>query len=473
MIPLAEYAPAPGELIEFQAVATAPAPATAAVPHPAPPSHLQESHLRQRLAHSGELPETWLGLFFDLPGRLDTKAMAAALAAWVRRHPTLLTWFALDRDLVRRHALSPEAVSFAPMSLGTHDTAEEIRNHLRTRFARGTDPAAWPPLVVCAIPRQTQSTIVLAVDHAHTDGLSILLAFSELRACYAAALSGSDARLPDAGSHVEFSLLERQCSARLDASAGEVAQWRDFLESGPFTGAFPLGIAPDTAYPAAAVTVDLFDASAAVSFARACRTQGADFLAGTLAAFASAGRALGGPDTCRALMLVHTRDERRWRYAQGWFVNTVPMEFSATGTFPEVLAAARGGVERARRTSGVTPARLTELLPELSGPLAHAARTLPLVSYLDLRSVRGAVDWADHNVNSLVAMGRTSVPRLWVNRLRDQTYLRIAHPDTSTARESVLRFAALVSDFMGEVAHSGETGGAPTPAVTATVRKRQ
>jgi hypothetical protein len=61
----------------------------------------------------------------------------------------------------------------------------------------------------------------------------------------------------------------------------------------------------------------------------------------------------------------------------------------------------------------------------------------------------------------LVAMGRTSVPRIWVNRLRDLTYLRIAYPDTPVARERVLRFAAFVRAVMCEAARTGAACGTP------------
>ncbi|MGW0711929.1 condensation domain-containing protein [Streptomyces sp. NPDC002643] len=463
MIPLAEYAPEPGELVEFRVPDGVLGAATAAAPeHPAPPGHLQETHLRQRLTRPGEPQDTWLGLSFDLPGPLDTAAMARALTTWLRRHPTLLTWFTSDGERIHRHALPPEEVAFDALPLGTHDSGQEIRDRLRDRFARGTDPTGWPPLVVCAIRRGATSTIVLAVDHAHTDGLSMLYTFGELRACYTAALTGTTARFPETGSYVDFCRLERERSALLDASSPEVTGWRDFLAPAPFPTAFDLGIAPRTPLPAAAVTVDLLDAAEATAFAHACTTHGADFATGVLAAFAVCGRALGGPDTYRALTLVHTRDERRWRYAHGWFVNTVPVEFPARGrTFAEVLTAARTGLERARRLSALTPARLLELRPELGPALADTADALPLVSYLDCRPVRGSADWAEHDVNSLVAMGRTAVPRLWVNRLRDRTYLRIAHPDTDVARKSVLTFAALVHDLLHEAARTDGTCATP------------
>ncbi|MFJ8334630.1 condensation domain-containing protein [Streptomyces sp. NPDC094437] len=451
MVPLPEFVPTAGELVEFQVPEEVLAAAALAPEHPAPAGELQETHLRTRAegARAGAPPETWLGLAFDLPGRLDTAALTSALTTWLRRHSTLLTWFAPAGDGFRRHAVDPETVTFTPVSLSDHASPEEIRAHLSARFARDTDPTVWPPLVVSAVLRETGSTVHLAIDHAHTDGLSILRSFGELRAYYTAAVTGTPARLPETGSYVDFCHLDRERSDRLDADSPAVARWRTFLDCAPYPAAFDLGIKPGTTYPAAAVTVDLLDAAESTAFGRLCTAHGVDFAAGVQAAFALCGRTLGGPETYRALTLVHTRDERRWLHAHGWFVNTVPVEFPATGgTFAEVLTAAKAGLLRAQEANGVTLPGVTRCDPSLAPLLQEATQSLPLASFLDFRSLPGVRDWSDHNVTALIAMGRTRVPRFWVNRLPDRTYVRAAHPDTPEARDAVLRFAALVRDLM-------------------------
>ncbi|KPH97994.1 condensation domain protein [Actinobacteria bacterium OK074] len=455
MTSLIDYTPLPGELVEFRVPIPVRESAAAAPAHPVPPGHLQENHLRRRLANTraGHPQAPWLGIHFDLPGRLDTGAMAAALTTWVRRHTTLLTWFAPAGEGFRRHAVAPETAAFVPEPAGTYDTGEAIRDRLRARLVPETDPLHWPPLAACAVLRPTSTTIVLAIDHAHTDGLSMQYLFSELRACYTAELAGTDAELPEVGSYVDFCRLDRERAARIDASAPEVARWTDFLRAGLPAGPVDLGTEPGRMHPSAALTLDVFDAAGSDAFARTCKAAGAGYYAGVLAALGIGGHRLGGPAYHRALTVVHTRDEPRWERAHGWFINTVPVEFPVAGReFADVATAARAAVVRGRELGAVTPMRLLELVPDPRALQADATQTLPLVSYMDLRHAPGSREWADSDVGFLFGEGRAGGLNLWVNRLWDRTYLRIEYPDTPAARDGVRHFAATVRQVMREAA---------------------
>jgi len=164
MIPILDTAPDPGELIRFEVPAPILAAATAAAPlSPVPPSYVQENHVRRLLVNRAaeKRQSPWVAIMFDVPGRLDTTAMAAALTQWARRHPTLLTWFQLDEQAdapavgsaddspndsadgsgqLRRYAVDPAAVSIEPVSLGGYDSPAEIRDWLLELFQTGTDP---------------------------------------------------------------------------------------------------------------------------------------------------------------------------------------------------------------------------------------------------------------------------------------------------------------------------------------------
>ncbi|MFJ9626206.1 condensation domain-containing protein [Streptomyces sp. NPDC101175] len=450
MTSLAEYDPQPGELVEFRAPAATLDIARKAAVHPAPLSHLQENHVRRRLANdrAGNPQAPWLGMHFDLPGRLDAPVMAAALAAWVRRHSTLLTWFAPQGDGFRRHAVAPESVAFVPVHQG-HRSGQAIRDHLRTCLVPATDPTHWPPLLAHAVVRDTSSTVVLAVDHAHTDGLSLQYAFSELRAFY----QGKGALLPDVGSHVDFCRLDRDRSARLTARSPETARWTHFLRDGLPAAPVDLGAEPGRMYPTGAIRLDVFEAAEADAFGRVCKDAGLGFTAGLLAALAVTGHRLSGQEAYRALVTVHTRDEPRWERAHGWFVNTVPVEFPATEReFGKVLVAAGQAMSRASEVRALSPMRLMEVLPDHEISHLGTTQTPPLVSYLDLRHAPAAREFASSNVGYLTGEGRAQGLNLWLNRTWEGTYLRVDYPGTPTARSTVPRFVRTLRSTLREAA---------------------
>ncbi|MFE2938757.1 condensation domain-containing protein [Streptomyces sp. NPDC059255] len=466
MTPLAELTPAPGELVSFQVPGSVPV--TSAV-SPVPPSYVQENHVRRLLAHraAGRAQSAWVGIMYDVPGRLDTGAMAAALRAWMLRHPTLLSWFSVqDGGGILRHVVDPAGVSVEAASAGAYDSPAAIRDWLLELFDTGTDPLDWPPFVVGSVVRDDVSTVYYAVDHCHGDGLSALLVFAELRALYEAAVAGTVAELPPAGSYVDFCALERERSALLTPGSPEVRRWLEFFRAGP-PPTFPLdlGTEPGAAYPKLSLSVDLLDAAETDAFAKVCRTHGAGFSAGVLAALGISGYELGGHDTYRALSVVHTRDEPRWLLSQGWFINLVPVEFpvlpsvpdagdAADGGLAEVLTGARTAFARARELAGVSPVRVAELVPGLAVQ-SGAGAVLPMVSYVDLRHAPGSQDWAEANCHGLAGPGTSTDVPIWVNRLWDRTYVKVTYPDTAAARANVPRFLERLRDVLREIARTG------------------
>ncbi|MGK5548536.1 condensation domain-containing protein [Streptomyces sp. URMC 127] len=475
MTPIGDYALAPGELVEFRVPSPVLAKAAAAPEHPAPPSYLQENHIRRLLAHraAGRLQSPWIGLAFDLPGRLDTGAMAAALAAWVRRHPTLLTWFAQDGDRLRRHAVPADVVTVDSVPCGTYASGEAIKERIRACFDAGTSPLQWPPFAAGAVLRGggggaaeqegVSSTVWLAVDHSHSDGYSLLMVFDELRALYEAELTGAPAGLPEAGSYVDYCALERERSALIGADAPGVRRWVEFFAAGP-PPAFPLelgsgasGPGPGGDRPGVSLEMDVLDAAGSEAFARACKAQGAGFQAGVLAALAVTGRELGGQEHYRGLTVLHTRDERRWQRTHGWFINLAPVAFPAGGRFAEVLGAARQALGEAREAAGVSPVRVMELVAGVAGAIqADATSVLPIVSYVDCRHAPGARDWAAARCTGLAGPGLSPDVPVWVNRLWDCTYLKTRYPDTPAARANVPRFMEHFADVLRTVARTGD-----------------
>jgi hypothetical protein len=310
---------------------------------------------------------------------------------------------------------------------------------------------------VASVVREEASTVYYAVDHCHSDGLSALLVFAELRALYEAEVAGTVAELPETGSYVDFCALERERSAQLAIDSPEVTRWLDFFLAGPIpTFPLPLGSEPGETYPKLSLTVDLLDATETDAFANVCKSHGSGFSAGVLAALGITGYELGGHTSYRGLSVVHTRDARQWMLSQGWFINLVPVEFPiADLPLGELLAGAQEGFAQARELAPVSPMRVAELIPGVS--LQQGAGTvLPMVSYVDLRRAPGSKDWADANCHGLAGPGTSTDVPIWINRLWDRTYVKVTYPDTPAARTHVPQFLEHLKNVLLGIAQTGE-----------------
>ncbi|MEU9734335.1 condensation domain-containing protein [Streptomyces sp. NPDC048002] len=465
MTPLTEHHPHPGELVEFRIPDRLVAKARHAPVDSTPPSLVQENHLRRRLANAraGQAQSPWLGICFDLPGRIDPSAMARALRRWILRHDTLLTYFSTGRDgttrpaadspadpvgeeaQLVRHRVAPDDVHVEVVPRGTWDSGSELRDFLAERFRTDTDPTAWPPFTAAAVLREDSSTLYYAVDHTHTDGYSITLVFDELRALYESELGRAPAVLADPGSYAEAVLDDRRRAAALRLDGPEVRRWAEFFLSGPLPS-FPLelGVPDGENRPSTALELDLLTPDRSDAFGKVCRSHGAGFSAGLLAALGIVHHELGGRDAYRGLSVVHTRNEPGRQSAQGWFINLVPLAFplaDAHGTalpLPQLLAGAGKSYAEAGDLTLVSPLRVAEL----TGFSLHsdAAQVLPVVSYIDARRIPGSREWRDAHCEALVGPSPASEVLLWINRVWDRTYLLASYPDTPRARTEVPRF---------------------------------
>ncbi|MBB6173825.1 hypothetical protein HNR23_003885 [Nocardiopsis mwathae] len=457
MTKIVEYSPEPGELVEFEVQDTA---GTGWSEHPEPPSWIQQHHTRLWLANqAAERPTTpWVCIAFDLPGRLDTDAMAAALETWARRHPTLLTWFAADDSGLKRYAMPPDKLAIRPVSQGVVEEPAAIRAHVRNRLDTSVNPMQWPPFAMTAIVRETTSTIVYAVDHAHCDGVSLMLVFAELRALYEAELEGVDHGLPSVGSYVDYCGVERERLAHIGPETPGVDRWVDFWQGGgDRTVPLDLGTEPGETYPAIFIEEDVFTPVEADVFSQVCKAGGGGFTAGMFAALGICGLELNGTEAYRGLTVMQTRDEARWFGAQGWFVNVVPITFQVAGlkSFTEVIAEAQRAFETARSMIGVPMPRVTELYPELTAQSVPGAAP-PMVSYLDIRHAPASADWPGANLHVLAGPGETREVSMWLNRGWDRTFLNTKYPDTEKARKNIPIFLERLRHVFREIAQNGD-----------------
>ncbi|MFJ9457340.1 condensation domain-containing protein [Kitasatospora sp. NPDC101447] len=441
VFPIRDYLTEPGELVEFRASAPASALAGGGGPaHPVGACDVQATHVRRYLT-APEEGHGWLATFFDLPGRVDVGALARAWQAWLRRHDALRTWFTADGAGLTRRLLPPQAVTVHPVGLGVRASGEAVRTWMHERFAEAINPVTWPGFVAGAVLRDEKSTLFFAVDHAHTDGCSLARVFSEIRALYTAETGGAPARLPETGSHLDYCVAEARRNAALDPAHPVAARWVDFLGRGlPASFALPLGVDPGGRHPSVYETVDLFDLPQAEAFARACRRGGSSFAAGAVGALALAEHELAGTSHYRRLMVAHTRGERRWHAAQGWFVNLVPVEFPVPRgrSFAATATAAHDALGRAHAMAEVSPARVLELHP--AAALALGNTVPPVLSYVDLRHTPGSRDWTAARFGVLGSGAPVSGVSVWLWRLWQGLRLTVAYPDNPVARDSVHRY---------------------------------
>ncbi|MBK0866951.1 hypothetical protein INP57_09050 [Saccharopolyspora sp. HNM0986] len=460
---LSQQEPEPGLLVEWRPTTRTEVAVQQRAEHPAPASPIQESHLRREVANdaAGVAHSSWLGTSFELPGRIDPDAMAAAWRQWVRRHGTMLTWFEPDADgELRRYAIAGDDVEFAPVELGEH-TGPEIREHLLNRFDDAAKALHWPPFVLGAVLRAESSTVYFAVDHGHTDGYSMVLVFDELRRLYEQEITGVDPGLPEVGDHAEFAARERAAEIPERSLTAAVELWSDFwLSGGKKPAGFPLslGLADGEAATSRLTEYELFDPRQANVFGRRCREHGGGFAAGLFVALAIASAELAGEETYRTLTPVHTRDEPRWAAAHGWFINLVPIHFELTGsrTFGEVLLQAEQAFARAR---GIADVPMIKLMQHLGSRLSLDGieqTVLPMTSFMDGRRIRGHEDWQRADAQVLGGPREETDVMLWVNRAREWTCLLVSHPDTQVAAENVGRYSERVRSVLHRVVEHGD-----------------
>ena len=433
---------------------------------PAPASYNQQVHLRsaEAAALAGLPGNPWIGATFEIDGTADLDALESTFTAWLRRHEALRSGFRRSAEGTERFTLAPEEIALRRSPARGFDSSSALHAHLDDRFVAGTDPFAWPPLVIGVISRPGGSTVFLAMDHTCGDGYSLALAVWELQSTYTAAVRHQHAALPDTGSYLEFCVEERAQGQTLSSDAPAVARWREFIHAcGGTTPTFPLdlGVQPGHTWPQNLFNRQLVSAQAAQDFDTACTRAGASFFAGLLAAMSLAVREITGQDDFRTITPLHTRYKRRWRSAMGWFVTCAPLEVSTVSakTFADVLPRAQATVRNALRLSHCPAARVMELLGD---DFRITRRDLfSMVSYTDYRTMPGADEYADYNP---VTMGQVSVAddtHVWVSRTHDGLHVGIRHPDTPTAAGILEEYAVTIETVLARVALTGDYPVAP------------
>lgn len=460
---MTNWKPKPGRLVEWHPTAEALRAARAAPVHSAPPSFLQEDHLRTSAAANarGDAHHAYTGVATDIDGVLDRAALSRAIAAYVLRHEVLLSWFEVDGPTVTRRHASTAVASFAPTDAGTFGSDAEFQTYVRARFAAEATAFEWPGFVVGAVERSDDFTLYYAADHAFTDGGSQALVISELADLYALEV-GEDAPAPaQAGSHLDYAAEERIRAGQYGPDAPEILAWKRIFEKN--NGKMPrfpldLGLAEGERSPIRISERFLLDAEGAAALDRACKAAGARLSSGIFAAVAIADYELAGRENYFGITVLSTRHLGDYGQSQGWFVNFAPVAFDVVGaeTFSALAPRAHQGFEEAKKIAAAPVHAVLGALAADAALRSELAVSPNMLSYIDFRWSPGAGRPADTRGKHFTGEGQTSNASMWINRDADHFYLAAQFPDNDIAGDSVERYHTHLKNIFTTVAREGD-----------------
>lgn len=461
------WEPAPGQVLTWDVT-----PGTGQVPEPVPITFNQVNHLLG--ADRGE-PSVWITAAFDVEGPVDVLALEEAFRDLVARHP------GLQVEAVRRPPGQAGGVGLVRHDPGTlvwrradgpvTRTVAATREHLVAELGRRCAPFGYPAFLPAAISRSDRSTIVLGMDHLHTDAWSTTVVVDELAAAYAEhvrhaaavpALAGAVAAGAGTLAAARPTVVVRPAAAAsssppvvgpayVGVDDPRLATWHGFLRERGWalpTFPLPLGVPDGERAPQRTVVRSLAGSPTADAVAGRAAEAGASTSAAVLATFARAVHDLGGPTVLETLLPVHTRADGAAQRTVGWHTTTVPLRIevdapvlaggsagAGAGMLTDMAIAATGKALRAARELSAVP--LEQLVETLPRPLRFPRRDIFQVSYLDYRRLPGHAAAAERRAHHVSAATRADDLQVWVSRTDDGIAVRARMPRTDVAVETV------------------------------------
>ncbi|MEV1011058.1 condensation domain-containing protein [Streptomyces sp. NPDC049881] len=444
-IPVEDLEIAPGHALEWRVVTATRGAAEPARPRPAA-SYIQEDHVAvARILDRENVPcPSSVGGSFEIRGPLDREALGAALLHFLRRHEVLRCVFSASGDGLAVDVLDPEEIKLELVDAGTFTSAAGVRAYVH-RFMQGTDTLRGPWFVMGAVEREASTTVFFACDHLVTDGVSTALAVEDIATAYDALSHGRRVELPETGSYLDFAAQDRARGGSLSPDDARLDYWRGFTErNGGIFPRFPLdlGVDPHALYPVVNETHALLTGAAPDVLDARCRAAEVSLSAGVLAAMAVSLHREGGPETYRGLLPVSRRNRRVWAHSMGWYVNTLPVEFSVAGTagavdFAGTAATVRSALSAMLQSVNVPFVRL----PELLTPDRPRDRSWPFAvnffSFMDFRRTPGAALHTARRAHGHIWAERSNGVFLWFHRNDAGLYVNTAYADTPQARRTM------------------------------------
>ncbi|MEJ6550318.1 hypothetical protein PQI66_12265 [Corynebacterium sp. USCH3] len=485
---------------------------------PRPLSCNHEAHVRESLTSPSTGEQTaqagaprgdnWIGTAFRIHHPFDAEAFSATLRLWMVRHEAYRTTAVagaagdtgVEGAALHRQTLPADAVDVTAQTVGHLPDAAGVHEFLERHFATGVSALSWPHLTVATVGPDEEAaadpavalgsrdgawfTVVFAADHAVMDAYTQIVSIAELREIYAAQVAGRNPELPLAGSHVDYSRVERDLADSLTVDHPVVQRWRDFLvgagagaaETASATPRLPLaGAHADEERDVRQVSTSMWllgEVDATV-FGQLSKRYGGSQVTGLLAALkVAAARAdrdgLCG-DTFRYVMPMHTRTSAEFALSAGWFVGLMPVEdpMPRGGAFSEAVSATTAAVKENRDLVAYPYPKVAELLGVAEPPRF-------VVSYVDTRFIPGADDWTPHDRTLRgVAYSSTDV-YIWIVRTTGGVNISMRYPDAPCTRSSVRALVAEYFAVLHSVVDTGDASSAPfgTPVgATSTVHE--
>ncbi|WP_328957838.1 condensation domain-containing protein [Kitasatospora purpeofusca] len=398
---------------------------------------------------------SYVAASFELAGRVDLDALAAALLHLVRRHEVLRAVYQPLAGDLGCEVLTPDEVALKHVYGGPLETPQQVTVHLQEAFQE-VDTLSWPLITMGAVVRPGSTTVWFSCDHLVTDGLSSAIAINDITTAYrdltstepappaapvtpAATTAPGTARQP--GSYLEFSRTQRRTNRAMRADDARLNHWRAFRDrNGGLFPRFPLdlGVRPGQLYAPVASTERLLDTRQIEEFGTVCRALGGRLSMGLLASLALALRQLGGPEVYRGLMPFNERGRGVYAESMGWFINTLPVEFPVgpRAGFGDVLADAQDAYAQVQAHAEVHFVKAWKLLaPVEYASLRYWPYAVNFFSYIDCRRLPGAAHHVAQQARMHVWVSGCNGILHWLHRTDEGLFVNTIHADTPQARD--------------------------------------
>lgn len=393
---------------------------------------------QRRHVSEGARPASWMAVAFRLPDDIDRDLLGRAWMRVVARHGTLRTVFVADDESavpeLTLHEVDVAAQGWIPADADELcSTPDELRMLVRNVFDDACTPFARPAHRLCVVEPETNEsvTVIIGADHSHVDMLSWQVLVRDVIA------AADDIRqgVETAACAPAFAEHTAELEAMPPAPEAITDRWRQILDiEGGAMPRFPLPLGELSQPGPAHVEVrDVLDAAQLAGFDRRSAELGVRPIALAVSVLTSATARVADGAPLRAVFPVHSRHERRWHDAVGWFITNAVLE--SVDPDPTACAAAvRGAV-----ALGSYP--LAPILAPYGGmPVRPGMFAL---SWLDARRLPVPADpaWDVQHVSAAVDVDGVMA---WFTVTDRGLQMRCRFPQTVEAEENVGRWLEAV-----------------------------
>ncbi|WBT09012.1 GNAT family N-acetyltransferase [Corynebacterium sp. SCR221107] len=379
---------------------------------------------QRRHVGRGNRPGSWMAIAFTLPPTHREKLSDAWLKV-IARHGTLRSVFVDESDSGDANKLGLREVTISPGGWVEHyiHTGEAVNDAVRRVLDHYCAPFASPSYRLCAIETVTETTVIIGVDHSHTDMWSMVVVLRDFLAALGEYVIGA----PQLSEVAPFTQHTQSLREREQAPAEIHRRWAEIIDaSGGGMPRFPLSLGEPGPHVERVEVRDVLGVDEAAAFSAQARADGVSSLSTVVAAMTKVTRQLANAPL-RAVFPVHSRYDHQWHNSVGWFITNSVLESAD----PRPAACADSVKEAVRLGSWPLEDIMKPWgdMPETPGMFA--------ISWLDLRRLPVRVDSVGLKAQYVGASIRPDGVMVWF--ILDETglHLRCRYPDTPQARRNV------------------------------------